>query len=329
MLLTPLGPVEVQGTEFVTTVDYPSSFEGEQMMTAQTRRVVVTVAVLAGTVICQLGDGPTVLTQGTQRTFAGEKEDVKGVVASTTDFSLTLKVASGEEAVFYVPKMKKLTVQEVSQLRPGDEVGVIWIEEEGKKWIQDIVGKGVIVATVSGLGDRWIEVTAAGKDAQRFRPPWRGGNPSQGGGFDKEVLRMLGAVRVGDRVQLTWEIPEGKRVVDVKVLDRSRREEPKREGARGFSGTVEGKVVSVSGTQFVLAVEKVLRVWRENKAENPESLVGTKIVVAAKNPESNHARFIKTLKVDETISLEVKHEEGEALRILELTAEQRKRAEER
>lgn len=30
---------------------------------------------------------------------------------------------------------------------------------------------------------------------------------------DKEVLRKLGTVRVGDRVALTWEMPEGKRVV--------------------------------------------------------------------------------------------------------------------
>ena len=120
-------------------------------MNAQARRVVVRVAALAGAVICQLGDGPTVLQQGANRVFAGEKEDARGVVAATTDFSLTLKLASGEQVTFYVPESKTLTVREVSQLSPGDEVGVVWIEEEGKEWIQDIIAKGVIEGVVTEL----------------------------------------------------------------------------------------------------------------------------------------------------------------------------------
>jgi hypothetical protein len=47
-------------------------------MTARTRQVLVTVAVLTGTVIAHLGDGPTVLEQGANRTFAAEKQDARG-----------------------------------------------------------------------------------------------------------------------------------------------------------------------------------------------------------------------------------------------------------
>ena len=101
------------------------------------------------------------------------------------------------------------------------------------------------------------------------------------------------------------------------------------EGARGFSGTVQGKVVSAKETGFVLAVEKVVNTWKNSKAEKPESLVGTKIrVVAGKvegKPYEKHVRFIKNLKVDETIAIEVKHDKGNALVILELNEEQRKR----
>ena len=98
------------------------------------------------------------------------------------------------------------------------------------------------------------------------------------------------------------------------------------EGAHGFSGTVQGKVVSVQGTRFVLDVEKVLNVWKNNEAEDPESLAGTKIVVVAKKQEGKHARFVKTLKVDEVISIELRQEKGNTLNILELNEEQRKRA---
>jgi len=75
VLLTPLGQIEVKGTESVTTLAYPDTSKGEHAMKAQASRVVVTVAVLAGTVVCHFGDGSTVLTQGMNRVFAGDKDD--------------------------------------------------------------------------------------------------------------------------------------------------------------------------------------------------------------------------------------------------------------
>ena len=100
------------------------------------------------------------------------------------------------------------------------------------------------------------------------------------------------------------------------------------EGVRGFSGTVQGEVVSIKKGRFVFDVEKVLKVWKNSKAEKPENLAGVKIMVGAKSKEGKHAKFIKTLKADEALSLEVLNEKGKAFVILELTEDQRKRADE-
>jgi hypothetical protein len=44
---------------------------------------------------------------------------------------------------------------------------------------------------------------------------------TQGGGLDKNILKKISRANAGDKVRLTWEISEGKRVVDVKFLSKS------------------------------------------------------------------------------------------------------------
>jgi hypothetical protein len=70
---TPLGPLRVLGTEFVTTVEYPHLFQGEEPMK---RLTVVTVAVLSGVVGFDLAGQSGTLTAGASRTFAGEEKQV-------------------------------------------------------------------------------------------------------------------------------------------------------------------------------------------------------------------------------------------------------------
>jgi hypothetical protein len=95
-----------------------------------------------------------------------------------------------------------------------------------------------------------------------------------------------------------------------------------------FAGMIEGEVLKKSDGQIVIAVKKVARVWETNRAENPESLVGKKVLVDAPKEDNRYAkrvaRFINGLKVGEIVSLDVAHKgTGEALTILELTPEQR------
>lgn len=332
-LLTPLGRLEVQGTEFSTSVDFPDLSPGDDEMTVRTRQVLVTVAVVTGTVIAHFGDGPVVLRQGAQRTFAADKQDARGVVAATKDLSLTLKTAEGAELTFRVPEANKLTVLELSQLNPGEEVGVVWVEEEGQRWVRDIVGRGVVEGLVTGLGDQWIQVAREGQPPMRFIPPWHGGNPHEGGGLDKQVLRKLGTVRVGDRVALTWEMPEGKRVVDVKVLERKggEREQSRRDaaqgpipaGLRGFQGILFGKIAEKNAEQgtFTLQVQKVGRVWERNRAENAESAVGTSLPVELHRESrlvDQHRQTLKSLDNGDTVEVEVFHMKDGVLSVIEL-----------
>jgi len=70
---TPLGPVRVLGTEFVTCVEYPRSSKGEEPMK---RLTIVTVAVLSGVVAFDLAGQSGTITAGASQTFAAEKEQV-------------------------------------------------------------------------------------------------------------------------------------------------------------------------------------------------------------------------------------------------------------
>ena len=93
---------------------------------------------------------------------------------------------------------------------------------------------------------------------------------------------------------------------------------------------IEGKVLAKYDGQIVVAVDKVPRVWKTSKAQDPQALVGKKVVVRGSKEEGRYARlvtrFLADLKPGETVTLDVAHQgEGEALIILELTEEQRQR----
>jgi hypothetical protein len=102
--------------------------------------------------------------------------------------------------------------------------------------------------------------------------------------------------------------------------------------AAQFAGMIQGEVVSKHGGAIVVAVKKVSKVWRTNKAENAEALVGKKVLVNGRSvdghPVKTVARFIASLKVGETVEIDVAHRVGVALTILELTEDQRERVKE-
>ncbi len=104
------------------------------------------------------------------------------------------------------------------------------------------------------------------------------------------------------------------------------------DGMEGFSGTLRGKVVAKVEKGFVLKVEKILKLWEGNKAKNPKSAIGKKLLVGPRwvkgdngkwHPYELHLLFIKKLKVGQVIVIELIHQEGNRLSILELNGEQR------
>ncbi len=97
-----------------------------------------------------------------------------------------------------------------------------------------------------------------------------------------------------------------------------------------FAGMIRAKVVAQHDEGLIVAVEKVERTWKANKAENPEALVGKTVLINGPKTDNRYAEkideFIKSLRAGETVTLDVAHKgEGEALTILELTEDQRAR----
>jgi len=108
------------------------------------------------------------------------------------------------------------------------------------------------------------------------------------------------------------------------------------DGLKGFSGMLEGTVISKEEKGFILEVHKILNLWKNNKANNPESAIDKELLINVQwekgkdgtwHPVEAHLKFINSLKVGEEIKIEVINDEGERLHILELSKEQRERAE--
>lgn len=107
------------------------------------KKVIVTVAVLSGAVLCQLGDSPILLEAGEDQAFAGEIDNhqTRGVVVATTCFSVKLRSEEDGLVTFYVPEKDKLAKHEVGQLLTGDQVTILWCREDGRKWVRKVTGE--------------------------------------------------------------------------------------------------------------------------------------------------------------------------------------------
>src|SRR5262245_14820984 len=83
--------------------------------------------------------------------------------------------------------------------------------EEGKK--------GTTIGLLVKKTDKSIEVRADGEEKARvYVPQWKGGMPADGGGPDKEMLKIFRELKVGSRVEVKWLFEERLRALEVKVL---------------------------------------------------------------------------------------------------------------
>jgi hypothetical protein len=126
-------------------------------------------------------------------------------------------------------------------------------EKESDKKEKDVVKKGKVIGVLVGIGKekKAIEVKADGEEKARiYVPHWVGGAPAQGGGPDKKMLKVFAELKVGSRVEVTWEFEERLRAVEVKVLQapKEQKKDGKEEEVR--SGKSIGIVVS-KGEKFI------------------------------------------------------------------------------
>jgi hypothetical protein len=76
--------------------------------------------------------------------------------------------------------------------------------------------KGKAIGTLTEKSAKFIEVKADGEEkARRYVPQWVGGNS---GGFDKDVVKVFNALKIGSRIEVEWVFEERFRALKVKVL---------------------------------------------------------------------------------------------------------------
>jgi hypothetical protein len=91
--------------------------------------------------------------------------------------------------------------------------------DEPKKKDGDEGKKGTVTGVVTAKGDNWIEVKADGEEkARRYVPHWKGGQPKDGGGPDKEIVAKIKETPLKARVQIEWSFQERPRVDKIEVL---------------------------------------------------------------------------------------------------------------
>jgi hypothetical protein len=82
---------------------------------------------------------------------------------------------------------------------------------------------GTVAGVVTAKGEGFLEVKGDGEEkGRRYVPEWKGGAPAQGGGLDKDMLKLIKEVKVGDRVRLEWKFDERARVVKLEVIKSSK-----------------------------------------------------------------------------------------------------------
>jgi hypothetical protein len=92
------------------------------------------------------------------------------------------------------------------------------------------------------------------------------------------------------------------------------------DGMRGFRGMLRGTIVRKGDGEFLLKVEKVLKVWEQNRAENPQSAVGKTLAVVLPQEGrllEQQRRAFRELKAGDRVVVEPFHFRGNALTVVE------------
>ncbi len=91
-------------------------------------------------------------------------------------------------------------------------------------------------------------------------------------------------------------------------------------GMRGFRGMLRGTIVRKGDGEFLLKVEKVLKVWEQNRAESPQSAVGKTLAIVLPREGrllQQQRRTFRELKVGDRVVVEPFHFKGNALTVVE------------
>ncbi len=187
-------------------------------MRAASIRAAVLAALAVGLFLPAAGRAAAEPTEGT----------LTGVLVAKGETWIEVKADGESAAKRYIPfwrggnpadggGLDKATVAAIRKLVAPNRVRLVWKHEEHLRIVsvEMLVPEeksGSAAGVVTAKGETWIEVKAEGGAVERYWPRWIGGNPKEGGGFDKAMIERIGRTAVGARVKVQWTYDERKRV---------------------------------------------------------------------------------------------------------------------
>ena len=118
-------------------------------------------------------------------------------------------------------------IRVISELVVGNRVRVNWVHDGHLRVLKAEVvtpkeGGGIFIGYLLKTGKRWVDVQNVQEGKPwRFYLPWVGGYPSEGGGYDRKILKQLQNRDPSDPVRFSWEYKTRPTIVSVyeKVSD--------------------------------------------------------------------------------------------------------------
>lgn len=170
-------------------------------------------------------------------THAEEKSgELEGLLVSKNKSGKWIEfIADGsDKAVKYIPEwvggnpkdgggLKKETIEAISKIPAPNRVLLKWKDEEHLRVVEIKIlepekKEGSSEGVVTVVNENWFEIKIGKGDktrVERFTPKWKGGNPKDGGGLEKEMIQEIAKLKVGDTVSVKWVYDERKRVTKI------------------------------------------------------------------------------------------------------------------
>jgi hypothetical protein len=110
---------------------------------------------------------------------------------------------------------------------------------------------GELFGILTSKGQAWIEVKEDEGFTHRYLSPWHGGSPTNGGGFDQEILGQIEDLVVGNRAWLSWYWDGHLRVKKLRVIKPMQK-----------NGVFEGYLLEKGENWFDVRSGKAKTPWR-------------------------------------------------------------------
>lgn len=150
---------------------------------------------------------------------------VTGLLVAKGETWIEVRAEDAKDAVRYTPRwleggLDPTMVATLKKLVVPNRVKLTWQFEERPRVLAVEVIKpekteGSTTGVVTAKGEKWIDIKSETGVTERYTPRWIGGNPQDGGGFDKAMLETIKATAVGAKVKVEWKYDERLRVLAI------------------------------------------------------------------------------------------------------------------